>query len=205
MNLLRFKRSLEIAEDGREILEKKRDILMVELRNFAYDMHRTREELDKALKEAVTYLEKAVVYLGSETVEKVVEATAISAEFLVDYRSVMGVAVPIVKLKNDVSQPDYGFLGTNIYLDVAFKKFRELLNLVCKLVELEESVYRIASAVETTQRRVNALKQIHIPRYRKIVKTIEMTLEEREREEFVRMKRVKNIIEKRRIQHGRED
>jgi V/A-type H+-transporting ATPase subunit D len=199
MNLLRFKRSLKIAESGREILEKKRDILMVELRNFAYDMQRTREELGNALREAVSYIEKAAVSLGSETVERNVESTATFMNFLVDYRSVMGVTVPIVKLGGDMPQPDYGFLGTNIYLDVAYRKFHELMTLLCRLTELEESVHRIASAVEATQRRVNALKQVHIPRYRRIVKEIEAVLEEREREEFVRMKKVKNIIEKRRV------
>jgi len=74
--------------------------------------------------------------------------------------------------------------------------------LICRLSELEESVYRIANAVESTQRRINALKHVHIPRYREIVKTIEMILEEREREDFVRMKKVKSVIERRRSMHG---
>ncbi len=204
INLLRFKRSLEIAESGREILEKKRDILMMELRNFTYDMQRTREELGKALTEATSYIEKAVVSLGSENVERNAESTVISADFSVDYRSVMGVTVPITKLEGDVPQPDYGFSGTNIYLDSAYKKFHELLDLLCKLTELEETVHRIADAVEATQRRVNALKQIHIPRYRRIVREIETVLEEREREEFVRMKKVKNLIEKKRMRIGGE-
>jgi V/A-type H+-transporting ATPase subunit D len=204
MNLLRFKRSLEIAESGREILEKKRDILMVELRNFAYDMQRTREELGNALRESISHIEKAVVSLGSENVERNAESTAISMNFSTDYRSIMGVTVPIVKLEGDMPQPDYGFSGTNIYLDVAYRKAHELLNLLCKLTELEESVHRIANAVEATQRKVNALKQIHIPRYRKRVREIETILEEREREEFVRIKKVKNLIEKKRISYGRE-
>ena len=74
--------------------------------------------------------------------------------------------------------------------------------MICRVAELEESVYRIAVAVESTQRRINALKHIHIPRYREIVKNIEMALEEREREDFVRMKKVKNIIERRRSMYG---
>ena len=202
MNLLRFKRSLQLAESGREILERKRDILMVELRNFAYDLQRTREDLNKALSEAFSYIEKAAVYLGMEKVEKIAELTSIPIDFAVDYRSIMGVTVPRVKLRGEKPQPDYGFYGTNVYLDFAFKKFHRLLDLICRLAELEESVYRIASAVESTQRRINALKHVHIPRYREIVKNIEMMLEEREREEFVRMKKVKRVIEKRRSMYG---
>jgi len=202
INLLRFKRSLQLAESGREILERKRDILIVDLRNFVYDMQRTREELRKALSEASSYMEKAAVYLGVEKVEKIAESSGISLDFSIDYRSVMGVTVPRIKLKGEKAQPDYGFLGTNIYLDLAFEKFHDLLDLICRLAELEESVYRIARAVESTQRRINALKHIHIPRYRDLVKNIEMILEEREREEFVRMKKVKGVIEKRRGMHG---
>jgi len=198
MNLLRLKRSLKLAESGRKILEKKRDVLMVELRNFAYDMQRTREELSRTLKEVYSYVEKAAVNLGLERIEKIAESTSISIDFSVDFRSVMGVVIPILKVKGEEPQPNYGFFGTNIYLDLAFMKIRNLLNIICKLAELEESVYRIANAVESAQRRVNALKHIHIPRYRELIKNIESILEEREREEFVRMKKIKSIIERRR-------
>jgi len=202
MNLLRIKRSLRIAESGREILEKKRDILMVELRNFLYDLQRTREELNEALSEAFSYIERAAVHLGVEKVERIAESISKPIEFDVDYRSIMGVTVPKVKLKGEKPEPDYGFLGTNIHLDLAFKKFYALLDLICRLAELEESVYRIAGAIESAQKRINALKHVHIPRYRKLVKEMEMALEEREREDFVRMKKVKSMMEKRRITRG---
>ena len=203
MNLLRFKRSLQLVESGREILERKRDVLVVEPRNFAYDLQRTREELNERLKDALKYIEKAAVSLGLENVEKIAESTVISVDFYIDHWSVMGVTLPRVKMKCAESQPDYGFLGTNIYLDMAFKRFCELLDLICRLAELEESVRQIAKAVEDTQKRVNALKHIHIPRYRRLIKEIGTILEEREREEFVRMKKVKNMIARRRIQRER--
>ncbi len=202
MNLLRFKKSLQLAESGREILERKRDILMVELRNFAYDLQRAREELNKALSEVFSYIEKAAVHLGIEKIEKIAESRSVTIDFDVDYRSITGVTVPRVKFKGLMPQPDYGFFGTDIYLDSVFKRFHSLVDLICRVAELEESVYRIAVAVESTQRRINALKHIHIPRYREIVKNIEMALEEREREDFVRMKKVKNIIERRRSMYG---
>jgi len=197
MNLLKFKRSLQLAESGREILEKKRDVLMVELRNFAYDLRRVRIELGNRLNEAFSYIEKAAVHLGIEKLGIITELTSFPIEFSVDYRSIMGVLVPRIKIESERPHPDYGFLGTNIYLDIAFKRLSESLDLICELAELEESIRRIAEAVESTQRRINALKHIHIPRYREIVKKIEMILEEREREEFVRMKKVKSLMERR--------
>jgi len=202
MNLLKFKRSLQLAESGREILEKKRDVLMVELRNFAYDLRRVRIELGNKLSEALSYIEKAAVHLGVERLGIITELTSFPIEFSVDYRSVMGVLVPRIKIESERPYPDYGFLGTNIYLDIAFKRLLESLDLICELAELEESIRRIAEAVEGTQRRINALKHIHIPRYREIVKRIEMILEEREREEFVRMKKVKSLMERRRSASG---
>jgi V/A-type H+-transporting ATPase subunit D len=201
-NLLRFKRGLQQAQSGSDILEKKRDILMIEFRNFIFDTNRTRQELAGALKQALNSLAKANAYVGMENVEKLVQFTSASAGFSIDYRGIMGVPVPLVKAESVESQPDYGFLGTNIYLDVAFKKFHGLLDKMFKLAELQESVYRIADSVATTQRRVNALKQIHIPRYQKTVEGIQMVLEEQEREEFVRTKKVKSVIEKRRSSRG---
>jgi V/A-type H+-transporting ATPase subunit D len=197
-NLLRFKRGLQQARSGSDVLEKKRDILMIEFRNFIYDTNRTRQEVAEDLKDALKSLEKASAYVGLENIENFAQSTLASAEFSIDYRGIMGVPVPLVKADIVEAQPDYGFLETHVYLDVAFKRFHDLLDKMFKLAELQESIYRIADAVATTQRRVNALKQIHIPRYQNTVKGIQMVLEEQEREEFVRTKKVKSIIEKRR-------
>ncbi len=201
-NLLRFKRGLQQARSGSDVLEKKRDILMIEFRNFIYDTNRTREEFSKALNEALDSLEKASAYIGMQKLKGIAETVAEFAEFSVDYRGIMGVPVPLVKAEKSRAHPDYGFLSTNIHLDVAFKKFRDLMEKMGKLAELEESVYRIADAVATTQRRVNALKQIYIPRYQETVEGIQRVLEEQEREEFVRTKKVKDIIDRRRSASG---
>lgn len=201
-NLLRFKRGLQQAQSGSGVLEKKRDILMIEFRNFIYDTNRTRQELAGALNEALKSLEKASAYVGLEDIEKLAQFTSASAEFSIDYRGIMGVPVPLVKTESLEDQPEYGFLGTHIYLDAAFKGFRDLVDKMFKLAELQESVYRIADAVATTQRRVNALKQIYIPSYQRTVEGIQIVLEEQEREEFVRTKKVKSIIERRRSLRG---
>lgn len=204
-NLLRFKKGLQQAHSGSDVLEKKRDILMIEFRNFIYDTNRTRQEVAAELKLALESLEKASAYMGLENIEKLAQSTAASPQFSIDYRGIMGVPVPLVKAESVEAQPEYGFLGTHVYLDAAFKRFRDLLDKMFRLAELQESVYRIADSVATTQRRVNALKQIYIPRYQQTVDAIQIVLEEQEREEFVRTKKVKSIIEKRRSQHGKTE
>jgi len=197
INLIRTKRTLETAKAGLDILERKRDVLMRELRHFVYDAKRLREELVRRIAEAFEDLRKANVMMGLEAVEKAALASSVKADFIVDFRSIMGVHVPIVKFKKEDAKPDYGFANTSVWLDKAFKNFYNLLDLIARLAETEGAVYQIANDVKRTQKRVNALKHIFIPMYTEIVKLIEVVLEEREREEFVRMKMAKRIIEKR--------
>ena len=197
INLIRTKRTLEMAKAGLEVLERKRDVLMRELRHFIYDAKKLREELVRAIAEAFEDLRRANVMIGAETVENVALASSVKADFAIDFRSIMGVHIPIVKFKKEDAKPDYGFANTSVWLDKAFRDFYNVLDLIARLAEIEGAVYQIASDVKRTQKRVNALKHIFIPMYTEIVKLIERVLEEREREEFVRMKMAKKVIEKR--------
>jgi len=197
INLIRTKRTLKMAKAGLDVLERKRDVLLRELRRFIYDAKKLREELTRAIAEAFEDLKMANITMGPETVENVALASSIKADFAIDFRSVMGVHIPIVKFKKEDAKPDYGFANTSARLDRAFKDFYNILDLTARLAETEGAVFQIASDVRRTQKRVNALKHIFIPMYTEMVKLIELVLEEREREEFVRMKMAKKIIEKR--------
>ncbi|MCD6239954.1 V-type ATP synthase subunit D [Candidatus Bathyarchaeota archaeon] len=197
INLIRTKRTLEMAKAGLDVLERKRDVLMRELRHFIYDAKKLREELVRAIVEAFEDLRRANVMIGAETVENVALASSVKADFAIDFRSIMGVHIPIVKFKKEDAKPDYGFANTSVWLDKAFRDFYNVLDLIARLAEIEGAVYQIANDVKRTQKRVNALRHIFIPMYTEIVKLIERVLEEREREEFVRMKMAKKVIEKR--------
>lgn len=195
INLIQTRKTLNLAESGRDILERKRDILLRELRNSLYDAEHAREKLNEALKEAYINLKQANLASGSETVANNAIGSSYEADFLVDFRSVMGVTVPIVEhLSETDAKPDYGFANTSVELDNAFKRFQSLLEIVADLASAEGAVYQIAYDVRRTQRRVNALNEVIIPLYRRTVKQIELVLEEREREEFVRTKRIKEMI-----------
>ena len=85
----------------------------------------------------------------------------------------------------------YGFLNTNSQLDHAYVSFRKVVQTTTVLAEVENSIYRLATAIKKTQRRANALRNILIPRYEGIVKFITDNLEEKDREEFARMKVIK--------------
>ena len=198
INLIQTKKTLKLAESGREVLERKRDILIRELRNSIYDAERTREELLEALAKAYKSLREANIAKGSETVASVALASSSEANYLIDYKSIMGVTVPTVKFQSESDlKPDYGFASTSVELDKAFKQFYSVLALIADLAKNEGTTFQIANDVRRTQRRVNALNYVLIPRYRNIVKSIELALEEKDREEFVRTKIIKRVIKER--------
>jgi V/A-type H+/Na+-transporting ATPase subunit D len=198
INLIQTKKTLNLAESGREVLERKRDILLRELRNSIYEAERTREELLANLSKAYQNLRDANIAKGSETVASVALGSSIEANYLIDFKSIMGVIVPSVEFQGELDvKPDYGFANTSVELDKAFKHFRNILNLIADLARAEGTAFQIANDVRRTQRRVNALNYVLIPRYRKTAKWIELVLEEKDREEFVRTKIIKRVIKER--------
>ena len=107
----------------------------------------------------------------------------------------MGVTVPVVNFQGKPDlKPDYGFANTSAELDKAFKQFYRVLELLADLAKAEGTTFQIANDVRRTQRRVNALNYVLIPRYRNTAKWIELVLEEKDREEFVRTKKIKGMI-----------
>lgn len=198
INLIRTKKTLSLAESGRDVLERKRDILLRELRNSIYEAEKAREELLKALAKAYQSLKEANMTKGSETVANVALGSSYEADFLLDFKSIMGVSVPNVEFQSETdAKPDYGFANTNAELDKAFKQFYSVLELIANLAKAEGTTFQIANDVGRTQRRVNALNYVLIPMYRNITKKIALVLEEKDREEFVRTKRIKHMIRER--------
>jgi V/A-type H+/Na+-transporting ATPase subunit D len=198
INLIQTKKTLNLAESGREVLERKRDILLRELRASIFEAERAREEVLVVLARAYQSLREANIAKGSETVATVALGSSNKADYTIDCKSIMGVAVPSVDFKGTVEQkPDYGFGNTSVELDNAFKQFQNVLALLADLSRAEGATFQIANDVRRTQRRVNALNYVLIPRYRKTAKLIELVLEEKDREEFVRTKIIKRVIRKR--------
>ena len=115
-------------------------------------------------------------------------------------RSVMGVSVPMIEfspLVRRATERGYSIHDSSAALDDAARCFEEALEKILRLAEVEEAVRHLASEVEKTKRRVNALKYIMIPRLKATRKYIEMRLEEMERENFTRLKKIKAVLERR--------
>ena len=111
-------------------------------------------------------------------------------------RSIMGTEIPLVEYDKEASEgtPNYAFYSTRVSLDEAQKAFNRVKELTIKLSTIETSAIRLATNIKKTQKRANALKNITIPTYEAIVKNITNALEEKEREEFTRLKVIKERI-----------
>jgi V/A-type H+-transporting ATPase subunit D len=190
-NLIRIKQSLEFAQEGYEILDKKRQVLTTELLHLAHDAERLQREVWALLDAAYQALESARLTMGQEHVEWAALAVHKTVQVDVKTRGVMGVPIPIVQAHGEPPEMPYSLGDTRATLDEASAAFRQVLEQIPDLSESMTSVWRLARELHKTQRRVNALQHIFIPDYQDTVSFIESALEEREREETFRLKRLK--------------
>ena len=188
-NLMAAKKSLGFSKMGYELMDRKRNILIREMMLLIDKVKALREEIDKTFAQAYQALKTANVSLG--VIEELASAVPVEDGITLNYRSVMGVEIPEVKLEERPMRLYYSLYGTNSRLDDAYFCFARVKQLTVTLAEVENSVYRLANAIRKTQRRANALKNIIIPNFEHTVTFISEALEEKEREEFSRLKVIK--------------
>ena len=188
-NLIAVKRSLELAKTGYELLDRKRNILIRETMGMIDVAKDLQSRINVLFAEAYKALQRANVTLG--VCDELARAVPVEDGITVKVRSVMGVELPVVSLKESEPKNHFGFYATNSALDEAYFKFDEVKKLTVKLAEVENSVYRLAVAINKTQKRATALQNIVIPGYNETVRFISDSLEEKEREDFSHMKVIK--------------
>jgi V/A-type H+-transporting ATPase subunit D len=191
-NLLRMRDDLKLAREGYEILDKKREVLTTELIHMAHDATALQERVWGLLAEAYRALETARLSMGRERLEWAALSVNETVEVEVRPHSVMGVVIPVVEAHGAPPETPYGLGDTTVELDEAVARFRRALAEIPALSETMTTVWRLARELQKTQRRVNALQYIFIPQYEETVAFIESALEEREREETFRLKRIKS-------------
>ena len=148
-------------------------------------------DIEDTFRVAYAALESANVMMGCDKVYNIAHSEALEESVQINLRSVMGVELPVVKLGSEQLQPTYSFYETTSAFDEAFVRFLKVKELSVRLAEIENSVYRLAINIKKTQKRANALKNITIPFYNEVVRSITNSLEEKDREEHTRMKMLK--------------
>lgn len=200
MNLIRFKRTLAFLRKAHDLLEDKRDILLLEVTRRAGEAAKLRQELNKSLKEAYELLESTTVIMGTKELEAATKTPRMTFELTPTKKKVMGVTTISFLLSNTQRIVSYDISKPTVLLDETSEKFFQALPLMIKVAELESTLLRLVEEVKKTQQRINALEQALIPRYTSTVSLITSVLEERDREEFVRVKKVKNLLEKKQME-----
>ena len=193
-NLMATKRSLALATQGYDLMDRKRNILVREMMQLIDRAAGIQDRISAAYAEAYEALKKANIMLGS--VGGYAAGVPVERGVQMSTRSVMGVELPTLRLNTTSPMGLYYDLeSTNGTLDVAYLKFNEVKTLTVELAEVETSVIRLAEAIQKTQKRANALGNVQIPQMQKTIKSIDEVLSEREREEFSRLKVIKTPAE----------
>ncbi len=188
-NLMATKRSRTLAMTGYELMDRKRNILIREMMALVETAQEIQGEIDQVFTEAYTALQVANIRLG--VCDRIAEGVEIDDTLQIQYRSVMGVEIPHLASEIPPIKLEYGLVNTSSELDEAYHKFHKVKELIHKQAEVETTVYRLAQAIRKAQKRANALKNIVIPEFDRTIAIITDALEEKEREEFIRLKVIK--------------
>lgn len=192
-NLMLAKNSLALSNQGFDLMDKKRNILIRELMDLIAEATDIQEEIDTTFTNAYRALQKANIQMGIHQVEQISLAVPVEDSIRIKRRSVMGTEIPKVEYEKKEQKPAYSFYHTKMSLDEACQQFQKVKELTIHLAEIENSAYRLAYNIKKTQKRANALQNITIPKYENLAKEIQEYLEEKEREEFTRLKVIKKM------------
>lgn len=198
IELFKYKRSSQVAEMVQKILDDKRKVLLQNIEKMIDEATKARGGIWDPLQDIYTSVDESYLSLGTNTVDAVAEMTPAVMEVDVTVRRIVDVKVPTLTItEKDTKSIPYGFADTNASMDRAAKQIKELLPRICKAAEYENAIFSLSKALEKTQKLLNALENVIIPQYQQRVKFILAGLEEREREEFAKLKKVKASMERR--------
>ncbi len=196
IELIGTRKRLQTAVRVKKVLDDKRDVLLKRLDEMIQQATTARDEISQPLSDAYLALYDAYLKLGPLRLEGIAANTPPMAEVEVSARRIVDVDVPSVKLSEKEVGMTYGFADTNVAVDRASRQMRKVLPSIFRAAEYENAIFRLAKELEKTQRLLNALEFMIIPRYETSIRFIQQTLEEREREEFTRLKHVKKVLER---------
>lgn len=193
-NLLKLKEELKFARQGYELLDQKRNILVVELLTLVDQASDYERRVQDGMVVAYAALQEAAMAMGKSKAAMLSSAVNIESSITLRQRRVMGVSLPIVETSFVDHSPYFSPLDSSVWVDRTVREFQEALKLMGRFAELKASIMRLAAEVRKTIRKVNALEKVAIPDLTESVHYIQNRLEENERDMFSLMKLVKNRL-----------
>lgn len=201
MELMKLRKRLGLAQRGHDLLKEKMDALVIEFFEVFRKIQDSRTKALEQLSTAHRALSNCFALMGTLETVQATRETKRELQIEISSRYLMGISIPAVEfgeVQRNVLTRGYSLHMTSSVLDKAAGEFERALGLLVELAETEAVAFAIARELEKTKRRVNALECILIPRLKGALKFIMMRLDEMERENFTRLKRIKAIIEEHR-------
>ncbi|HOE52634.1 MAG TPA: V-type ATP synthase subunit D [Methanomassiliicoccales archaeon] len=198
--LLEIKKRIKLTESGYKILKMKRDGLILEFFKILEQAKDIRDKVNHAYDEAMASIAVAKAVDGAIAVQSAAFALRVHPELALRSKNIMGIVVPEIEassIRTPMDKRGYGVIGTSVYIDEAAKAFEDLVETIIEAAEIETTMKKILEEVEKTKRRVNALEFKVIPELKETEAFIRLRLEEMERENTFRLKRVKQKAEAR--------
>ncbi len=195
MELLNLKRKLVLAKNGYKLLKKKRDGLIMELRSMLKDVKDIKKDMITKLREGNRLIFQVEMKESSEEIDLVSEIMMRSANVDVLVRNVMGVPLPKISIElkgKTANESKYALMFFSYEIMKAVRVYEDLFVQILKVAEIEMSIRNLLEEIEKTKRRVNALENKVIPEIEESIAWIKMVLDEMERENVMRLKRIKD-------------
>lgn len=194
LELMRLKERLKLAERGRDLLREKQDSLIIEIQNYLSEVRVLREDLENILKSALEVFAKTLSLSPRLALDTVSISTRNAYTMELKVRNLLGVKVPVIVFS--FTEVEYPKFMTLLPPDIgdAIKKGKSALELIVRLAELEATIASLLMEIEKTKRRVNVLENFLIPDLKRKISFIRMYLDEREREDFTRLKKIKSKL-----------
>ncbi|MCI1209764.1 MAG: V-type ATP synthase subunit D [Treponema sp.] len=190
-NLLKMKEQLAVSQDGYDLLEQKREILVMELMRMVEKVKLLERDIEKVIQTAYPALKRMLMSVGGDRVEQI--ANAVQYNFTIKEKpvTIAGMGFSSIDVELPKRELFYSLLGTYADSDKVMVDFFHLLSLLTEMASIRTIVWRLATEVKKTQRRVNALDKMVIPQTKDTKIYIESVLEERERENVFALKALK--------------
>ena len=192
--LINVKRRIKLSERGYNILKMKRDGLILEFFKVLQQAKDSRGALLERYEHAMEMIALAETVEGAIGVKAAAFSAADIPAISLKSKNIMGVVVPEIQassVRKSVLDRGYGMLGTSAVIDETAEAFEDLLEAVIEAAEIETTMKRLLDEIESTKRRVNALEFKVIPELTEAGNFIKMRLDEMEREELFRLKKIK--------------
>ncbi len=180
-NLIKLRNELQFSQEGYELLDQKKNILIVELMSILDSAKALQKDVDESLKNAFFSLSKSIQSVGRRNLKLISKSVKIDTNIIISQRKVMGVSLPVVKVDTVDNSPYFSLIDNPFWIDDTIKSFKDVLKVIGDLAEVRVSLIRLAFEVKKTIRKVNALEKIAIPDYKDTIKYIDERLEESER------------------------